>query len=184
VIEALLSRYDRSELNNCLLARFQKYQLAMLTKNGFTEEQGLVFKMVSPYNFKRESSLLKDLQDVADELWDLTIEQKTKWDGFIYSLQAQGLVQNDKLRNLVFTTRDNPSQSASSGSAGVAAEPQAIATGSSSGTRGGEYPSSAPQPRRTGDVARGAEAASSSSESRFAPPPRGTGAASSSGSRY
>ena len=164
VIPTLLSRDDISGLNNCLLAYFKKDQLAIT-------------------DF-REKLSLKELKDVKNGLF-LTFEEITKWDDFIYFLKDNHLVQNDEVRNLVFITRGKPSQSASSGSAGVAAEQTPIATGSSSGTRGEEYPSSAPQPRGAGDVARGAgdvargAEAASSSGSRFAPQPRGTGAASS-----
>jgi hypothetical protein len=148
MITTLLSRNDISELNNCLLA--------MLTKDVYLKKHGR-FLRVSQTDFIEKLSL----KDVKNELFDLTFDKRAKWDDFIYFLKDNSLVQNDELRNLVFTTRGNPSQSASSGSAGVAAEPQPIAAGSSSGTRGGEYPSVvfAPQPR-------GAGAATSSSGSR------------------
>ena len=147
-IAYILSRNDIPELNKFLLDCFQKNtELAILTKNSFTKKQRKVFDMASLYHFKSDS-LLKDLQNVKNKLHYLSPEKEEKCNNFISFLKAQGLVKDYDLLNLVFTTKNNPSQSVSSSSAGVATEPQSIVTEAGA--------------RVVGDPARVTEAASSS----------------------
>ena len=131
-----------------------------MLKNDLYQQKGcgVTFKRVSESGFAKKEIDKLDLQYVKKKLSNLPDYKKQKWDDFIYFLKKQGSVKDADLQDLVFTIKNNHSQSAPSSSAGVAAEPQQIAVGSSSGTRGVGYPSSAPQPIVTEAGARVVEA--------------------------
>ena len=180
-IRALLLRNDISELNNCLLDCFQiATQYIQVTTQPVIQSS---FEETLLTGLKHTRMILHDFTDTQKEKWNGFISfLQTK--GLVQDDELKNLVLptrnkppqsassgstgvfNSWLGLLTPTSKTTQPLSDARepllGRRTEAVEPQPIATGSSSGTRGGEYPSSAPQPR--GNV--------------FAPPSR-TGAASS-----
>ena len=124
VIKAILSKPNLPEdvLLESLLYCFQKspdIEMQELENLVLKRELELVSEKISQSDLSPycRYSLLIHLQRVADQLYDLPPEQGEKWNRFIYSLKAQGLVIDCELQDLLFPTRNNPSQSASSGGA-------------------------------------------------------------------